>query len=959
MNKKLFFGLFATTGMLLATSCTNEEPEMQFSGEMAKVSILIEAPDGALATRAIGDGSGVDALYWSVYDADGNLMDASDLKSGAFASTNTDGDPYEVVDIRLVKGQSYSIVFWAQSSTADCYTISQVDGEYDLQSITVNYSGTANAESRDAFFGKQTIAEVTNDRNYTVTLTRPFAQVNVGVDTQEWANALAAGVEIEESAIGFTDIPNKLNALTGVASGSATVDYTFAAIPSTTISVDTNGDNTDESLKYLTFAYILAHTGSNTTDATLKFLGTDDEVFVVEVDKMPFQRNYRTNIFGHILTRGSDFTVVIDGDFDNDTNLKVNEEDVNGVAALQSAMAANTSTDPITYNIEGVATSPVEVTIPNTFVSERVTLNFVDIANGATLTINGGTFAGTAIINAPESVTITTLTVNMPSAHVVLNKGNYTTVVSTTSGSTLVVGAGVKITTVEVKAGNVTIKKEAQVEKVAQEASNANTVIVYVEENATAPAVEGQVNIYEENKNGAGDNVYTLTLNEDLNLTDIYTITESVILDGNGHTLTSSAPRAINVNAQGSVTIKNLNIVTSAERAINIIQKPVDLTIENVTATSGNYTVNLASSAAGAKVAIKNSTLTGLNIVNVSAQGAQVSVDGTTLNCADTTEEIFAALCLNKDAVEATITATNCTFNLNNSDSQKARNTARGGEITIDGSSEEVVTMVAVITYPGSDYYNSFPTVESAIDAAVELGITQPITLIRQIVVDGTTTLDLKGKKVVATDNFEMFKVVEGGLLTISGGTLEGWSSVIWNDGGQVVIESGDYIQTGSAIGTPSTYRYCLKTSNSGTTIVNGGNFTSHNGIIDAGANVVINGGEFNNDMTGYVTTRHMAYVSGEANLTINGGEFRSVANSSAGGECICIYTSQATVTIAGGMFTSLWSTGSKNSIISQYAGGSTIVVDGGYFNSNGGITTFVEANTDPTTMEAYPWVAK
>jgi hypothetical protein len=102
--------------------------------------------------------------------------------------------------------------------------------------------------------------------------------------------------------------------------------------------------------------------------------------------------------------------------------------------------------------------------------------------------------------------------------------------------------------------------------------------------------------------------------------------------------------------------------------------------------------------------------------------------------------------------------------------------------------------------------------------------------------------------------------------------------------------------------------------------------------------------------------TRHFAYVS--ALLTVNDGEFLGKANGSAGGCFFCGAGAAGDIQIKGGKFTSLWTSGSVNRIFEVYFGG-TINVTGGMFNTNGGITSFVTANTDDATKVDYPYVAK
>ena len=252
----------------------------------------------------------------------------------------------------------------------------------------------------------------------------------------------------------------------------------------------------------------------------------------------------------------------------------------------------------------------------------------------------------------------------------------------------------------------------------------------------------------------------TLTLLADLNLKEILTINKAITFDGNGKKLTSTAGRAINVSGADGVTIKNLTINASGERAINVIQNATNVTIENVTATAANYTVNVAASAPNAVVAIKNSTLNGLCTVNVAAAGANVTIDNSTVNCNDnntTAGESYAALCLNKAAVGASIVATNTTVNVTEgSDSEKGRNGAENGTVTINGSTEGVTVTVAVITYPGSDNYHGFTSLADAIEFAKTGDV---VTLIRDITASGiitinkAITLDGNGKTLTYTGN--------------------------------------------------------------------------------------------------------------------------------------------------------------------------------------------------------------
>ena len=65
MNKKLFLGMFAAAGMLLATSCSNDELDVVQSGNEAQVTFSLAA-EGGIATRAISDGKSADVLVYAI-----------------------------------------------------------------------------------------------------------------------------------------------------------------------------------------------------------------------------------------------------------------------------------------------------------------------------------------------------------------------------------------------------------------------------------------------------------------------------------------------------------------------------------------------------------------------------------------------------------------------------------------------------------------------------------------------------------------------------------------------------------------------------------------------------------------------------------------------------------------------------------------------------------------------------
>ena len=362
----------------------------------------------------------------------------------------------------------------------------------------------------------------------------------------------------------------------------------------------------------------------------------------------------------------------------------------------------------------------------------------------------------------------------------------------------------------------------------------------------------------------AGD---TVTMMADVDSSAIGAIDKASTLDGNGKTLTSTAGRAINVVTEGDVTIQNLTINASGERAINVIQKPAVLTVDNVTAVAANYTVNLASSAGAAKVTITNSDLTGLNVVNVAAAGAEVTVTNTAITCNDQNEdENYGALTLNKDATDAKIIATDVNLDVKG-DSLKAVNSAMNGVITINGSDAEVRKVVAVITYKDSDYYNAFYSLADAIAAAKDGDV---ITLMADITVDNddfdilddcyytffkiegkSITIDLNGKVVYANVTGSVDKMIVGVFSTDNGGHLTLNDSA---QGGAVKATSGENPYLVPEKGnTDYNYKFYALLVN-----------------YESGCTITVNGGHYSLDFAG----DSLAYTGANEGIIVYGGEF-------------------------------------------------------------------------------------
>lgn len=315
MKKNLFMSMLAIAGMLFATSCSQDELLNEpTTGDYVSAKFTIGTSDG-IATRAtIGNGTKADKVACAVYDEKGTelrdlyaIRDVVDMKA--------------TYEIRLAKGQKYRVAFFAYNSTADAYDVTY------LTDIKVKDSQNSNIENRDAFTAYVDVDATVNTINEDVTLYRPFAQLNLGVDNTEWTDAVKAGVTVAKSKIVVTNVYNQFSAYDNAVVATAepiTMTFAMNTIPTEELEVDVDRDGTianTEKFKYLALNYLLvgdAGTEKSLTDVEFVWENSDASKTnnpTTHFKNIPVQRNYRTNIIGKLLTNPATFNIVIDADF--------------------------------------------------------------------------------------------------------------------------------------------------------------------------------------------------------------------------------------------------------------------------------------------------------------------------------------------------------------------------------------------------------------------------------------------------------------------------------------------------------------------------------------------------------------------------------------------------------------------------------------------------------------------
>ena len=371
-----------------AASCAKEDISSSIAGGEVEVTFTANLPE--LGTRAYGDGKSATTLRYYVYEKTANglaLLPA--LSKGVndtdeLVAINADGKA--TVRLALVKGMTYTIVFWADHNKM--YTI-----DTGNQTVTINY-GAANDDTRDAFFACETNFQPEHSTgSKIVELSRPFAQLNAA--TNDLASVEKSGIDLKTitSSVVVEGVYSTLNLVTGDLGGVTNATFTASATPALNGQVLPGKSDYD----YLSMNYVLVG-DKKLVKATFTIAGEridSDDAFALTVNEytnVPLQRNYRTNILGSLITKSTEFEVTIDAEWATTEKYVL----AGGEVTLTENLVANNIVvkEDTVLNLNGYN---VESGIEYVAGLTGTDIAAITIENGATLTIKGeGTIKGTS-----------------------------------------------------------------------------------------------------------------------------------------------------------------------------------------------------------------------------------------------------------------------------------------------------------------------------------------------------------------------------------------------------------------------------------------------------------------------------------------------------------------------------------------------------------------------------------
>lgn len=419
--KKALFSFAAIASMLMLGACSSEEPAVETAGAKSTVAVELQLPDG-LQSR-YGEGTTATDLTYAVYEH-GKKEALAVCTGGADATIGkaTMSGLKTTITLQLTTGKEYDFVFFAAAPNS-IYSFDKAN-----QTVTANYTGLkANEESLDAFFNTTTY-KVVGNATISAKLYRPFAQLNILTD--DVTASSAAGFAPQDTKVVVKDVANKLNLVTGAIEGEAELTYDYNTLAAGKMTI--KGKDYD----YLAMNYLLVNE-KKTVKVGFGVKSTKNEERAITFNNVPVQRNFRTNIYGSLLTNALNVNVEIIPGFNEPDYEVVGVSDAETLvseltAGNNVALTADINLDQaVILNLAGKEAT-IDLNGHNIIGSKKFYDNTVNVwsvlsVRGGKLTINGdgNVFAATgAIAEAPNYIEDFAIDVNN-GAQLVINGGNF------------------------------------------------------------------------------------------------------------------------------------------------------------------------------------------------------------------------------------------------------------------------------------------------------------------------------------------------------------------------------------------------------------------------------------------------------------------------------------------------------------------------------------------------------
>lgn len=307
MNKNLFKSLAFAAVAVIAGACT-KEPVASGDGETVEMTFNVDVPETTITTKGLSDAAQVDELVFQAFLRGAKDQNRHYIYTPVPELTQTVPVVAKkaTVKVSLVKGQTYSFAFWAQTKGTGYYDTS------DLRAVKMNTDIVkANDPKMDAFYGYNDYKSVKASYSEHVTLLRALAQVNFGAKTLDRSDALQA----RESSVTLSKVPDTFHPFWKTSEGEGSITYANNIVISDEKLVIADKTGNAE-YDYLATAYVFANKEKSILiDASATITLSNGKTTEVAVPNAPIQVNYRTNILGDLLNFDGVWNISIDEEF--------------------------------------------------------------------------------------------------------------------------------------------------------------------------------------------------------------------------------------------------------------------------------------------------------------------------------------------------------------------------------------------------------------------------------------------------------------------------------------------------------------------------------------------------------------------------------------------------------------------------------------------------------------------
>lgn len=311
MNKNLFKTFAIAAMAVLAGACAKEQVASG-DGETVEMTFNVDVPETTITTKGLSDAAQVDELVFQVFLT--GTKDENKHYENKPVQELTQVVPVvdkkATVRVNLVKGQTYSYAFWAQSKGTGYYDTS------DLRAVKMNTGKVkANDPEMDAFYSFREYETASKSYSEPITLYRALAQINFGAKALDRSDALQA----TKSSVTLSKVPDIFHPFwktAEISEGKGEITYASNAVVSDEKLVIGDEPNKTE-YDYLATAYVFANKDNDKIliDASATITLSNGRTTKIAVPNAPIKVNCRTNILGDLLNVDGVWNVTVDEEF--------------------------------------------------------------------------------------------------------------------------------------------------------------------------------------------------------------------------------------------------------------------------------------------------------------------------------------------------------------------------------------------------------------------------------------------------------------------------------------------------------------------------------------------------------------------------------------------------------------------------------------------------------------------